>query len=396
MPIPIVTRVSGHTPSLNFTPAITSRVPRCQDARNSTQDVDSVLDNMTPVKKERIMDWAMDLALEMDMRFNFTTENASSTLDLNAADQKVLMDQARQFLKFGYQIGCTRFPTDGDIQVMNWALRLAAKRGIEFSFNHPVDSPLDLGPAEQKEVQDMGFKFIEEGYEFGSYDLPEESSTLRKSIINSDKEKRTVSAATTLVSGHPPSPTVPEPIRYLSHAEQKEIIDRATILGGRINANPPASIFEAMTVSRAYWSTVPPTVDPLRPDPDPNATYGLPEAQRKYLSLPEQVAYVRWATALVTRFGWEAPTTMEYAMAFVEQVKAEYPDVDSRPPTEDAVPSILPENINTESINNDTENGAENRGVQRNKWCGWCFINCAHCPGWNVVEKEAPIRGPLE
>jgi hypothetical protein len=401
IPIPIVTRVSGHTRSSNSTPAVTSRVPRCQDARNSTQDVDSMLYNLTPAKKERIMAWAMDLALEMDMRYNFTTENATSTFDLNAADQEVLMDQAREFLEFGYPIGCSLFPTDGDIQAMNWALKLAAKRGIKFSFNHPVDSPLDLSPAEQKEVQDMGFKFLEEGYEFSSCDLPEESRTLRKSIINSDKEKRTVSAATTLVSGHPPSPTttsatVPEPIRYLSHAEQKEIIDRATILGGRINAKPPASIFEARTVSRAYWSTVPPTVDPSRPDPDPNATYGLPEAQRKYLSLPEQVAYVKWATALVTRFGWEAPTTMEYAMAFVEQVKAEYPDVDSRPPIEDAVPSILPESINTEGINDDTEKGAENRGVQRNKWCGWCFINCAHCPGWNVAEEEAPISGPLE
>jgi hypothetical protein len=401
IPVPIITRVSGHTPSSNSTPAVTSRVPRCQDARNSTQDVNSMLDNLTPAKKEIMMDWAMDLALEMDMRFNFTTENASSTLDLNAADQEVLMDQAREFLEFGYQIGCSLFPTNGNIQAMNWALKLAAKRGIKFSFNHPVDSPLDLSSAEQKEVQDMGFKFLEEGCEFGSYDLPEESSTLRKSIINSNKEKRVVSTATSLVSGPPSSATstsvtVAEPIRYLSHAEQKDIIDRATILGSRINSKPPASIFEAVTVSRAYWSTVPPLVDPSRPDPDPNATYGLSEAQRKYLSLPEQVAYVKWATALVTRFGWEAPTTMEYAMAFVEQVKAEYPDVDSRPPIEDAVPSILPESINTEGINDDTEKGAENRGVQRNKWCGWCFINCAHCPGWNVAEEEAPISGPLE
>jgi hypothetical protein len=401
IPVPIITRVSGHTPSSNSTPAVTSRVPRCQDARNSTQDVNSMLDNLTPAKKEIMMDWAMDLALEMDMRFNFTTENASSTLDLNAADQEVLMDQAREFLEFGFQIGCSLFPTNGNIQAMNWALKLAAKRGIKFSFNHPVDSPLDLSSAEQKEVQDMGFKFLEEGCEFGSYDLPEESSTLRKSIINSNKEKRVVSTATSLVSSPPSSATstsvtVAEPIRYLSHAEQKDIIDRATILGSRINSKPPASIFEAVTVSRAYWSTVPPLVDPSRPDPDPNATYGLSEAQRKYLSLPEQVAYVKWATALVTRFGWEAPTTMEYAMAFVEQVKAEYPDVDSRPPIEDAVPSILPESINTEGINDDTEKGAENRGVQRNKWCGWCFINCAHCPGWNVAEEEAPISGPLE
>jgi hypothetical protein len=145
----------------------------------------------------------------------------------------------------------------------------------------------------------------------------------------------------------------------MNHTEQKYVIDHASVVAENWNltAPAPASVIEALEVMKEFGKKLGPLVDPLPPKIERNATYGLPEDQRKYLSLEEQDDIIDFAFRLAESFGISGSTTTRNAIYWVEEAERKF--------------------VDEGSIHN-TVGG----DIDKFKGCLWCLLDCAYCPSW--------------